>query len=148
MDTASERLVQEAIDTLSRDRTTLVIAHRLSTIQNADQIAVMKHGEVLELGTHNELLELGGYYSHLYAMQFSDQGPTEDEEAEKKRLYKETLVSTSHAIRDRLNSMLGSLSMILDDLVDSPEEEQEMLMESYESATDLLHLLEHLERNH
>lgn len=148
LDTASERLVQEAIDALSRDRTTLVIAHRLSTIQNADQIAVMKQGKVVELGTHDQLLEQSGYYSHLYSMQFSDQSPSENEEAEKLRLYKETLMSTSHAIRDRLNSMLGSLSMILDDLVDSPEEEQEMLLESYESATDLLHLLEHLESNH
>ncbi|MEM9215034.1 MAG: ATP-binding cassette domain-containing protein [Cyanobacteria bacterium P01_F01_bin.150] len=148
LDTASERLVQEAIDALSRDRTSLVIAHRLSTIQNADQIAVMKHGEVVELGTHAQLLDLDGYYSRLYALQFSDQKPVADAEAEKHRLYKETLVSTSHAIRDRLNSMLGSLNMILEDLVDSPEEEQEMLMESYESATDLLHLLEHLERNH
>ena len=169
LDTASERLVQEAIDELSRDRTTLVIAHRLSTIQNADQIAVMKQGEVVELGTHKQLLALEGYYSHLYSLQFSNQGPEKDtkhsskdplvttlmrrlgkadQEAEKKRIYQETLVSTSHAIRDRLNSMLGSLSMILDDLADNPEEEQELLMESHESATDLLHLLEHLERHH
>jgi ABC-type multidrug transport system fused ATPase/permease subunit len=60
LDTVSERLVQEAIDELSRDRTTLVIAHRLSTVRKADQIAVMDKGRVIELGTHEYLLRQGG----------------------------------------------------------------------------------------
>ena len=147
LDTASERLVQEAIDQLSRDRTTLIIAHRLSTIQNADQIAVMRQGEVVELGTHDELLAHDGYYSQLYALQFSRQAD-ENAQVHANLLFKEALSSASHTIRDRLNSIIGSLSMVADDLVDSPEEKQEMLTESYESATRLLHWLENLERNH
>lgn len=73
LDTVSERLVQQAIEELSRDRTTLVIAHRLSTIQKADQIAVLDKGRVVEVGTHTELLKKGGHYAQLHAMQFSEE---------------------------------------------------------------------------
>jgi subfamily B ATP-binding cassette protein MsbA len=76
LDTVSERLVQGAIDELSRDRTTLVIAHRLSTVQKADQIAVLDKGLVVESGTHTELLKQGGLYAQLYAMQFSSEPQT------------------------------------------------------------------------
>jgi subfamily B ATP-binding cassette protein MsbA len=73
LDTESERLIQDALTRLMRDRTTLVIAHRLSTIEHADQIAVMDQGKVIELGTHRELLETGGQYSALHRMQFHEQ---------------------------------------------------------------------------
>ena len=72
LDTASERLVQDALDHLSRGRTTLVIAHRLSTIRNADKIVVMESGRVVEQGSHNQLMAKGGAYARLVALQFGD----------------------------------------------------------------------------
>ena len=69
LDTESERLVQDALDNLMKNRTTLVIAHRLSTIKNADWIYVMHEGIVVEQGTHTELTALNGYYSRLCEMQ-------------------------------------------------------------------------------
>nr|WP_272913768.1 lipid A export permease/ATP-binding protein MsbA [Frateuria defendens] len=72
LDTHSERLIQQALQGLMRDRTTLVIAHRLSTIEGADQIAVMDQGRIVERGTHAELLALGGHYAALHRMQFHD----------------------------------------------------------------------------
>ena len=72
LDTESERLIQQALQRLMKDRTTLVIAHRLSTIEGADQIAVMDQGRIVERGTHTELLALGGHYAALHRMQFHD----------------------------------------------------------------------------
>ena len=69
LDTESERLVQEALENLMRNRTTIVIAHRLSTIRNADEICVMHEGEIVERGRHEELLNLNGYYKRLCDMQ-------------------------------------------------------------------------------
>ena len=69
LDTESEHCVQEALDRLMKDRTTLVIAHRLSTIRNADLICVMHEGRIVEHGTHDELIALGGQYKHLVDMQ-------------------------------------------------------------------------------
>lgn len=72
LDTESERLIQQALLRLMRDRTTLVIAHRLSTIEHADQIAVMDQGKIVEHGTHAELIALGGHYAALHRMQFNE----------------------------------------------------------------------------
>lgn len=69
LDTESEKLVQDALDNLMKNRTSLVVAHRLSTIKNADMICVFHEGEIVEKGTHDELLQLNGIYTKLYSMQ-------------------------------------------------------------------------------
>ncbi|MBO5522390.1 MAG: ABC transporter ATP-binding protein, partial [Roseburia sp.] len=72
LDSESEKLVQEALDQLMENRTTIVIAHRLSTIVNVDKILVMDKGRIVEMGKHEELLKKGGRYTELYRMQFQD----------------------------------------------------------------------------
>ena len=72
VDTRTEILIQEAMDALTKGRTSFVIAHRLSTIKNADLILVMKDGNVVETGTHDTLMELGGLYSEIYNSQFNN----------------------------------------------------------------------------
>ena len=70
IDTHSERLIQQALQTILRDRTSLVIAHRLSTIRSADRIVVMRAGEIIEIGAHDELIALDGIYADLYRMAY------------------------------------------------------------------------------
>ncbi|HKL76514.1 MAG TPA: ABC transporter ATP-binding protein [Halanaerobiales bacterium] len=73
IDTETEVLIQDALEKLTRDRTTIVIAHRLSTIQDADKIVVMHKGEIREVGDHQELLDKNGIYYDLYQLQYKDQ---------------------------------------------------------------------------
>jgi len=74
LDAASERMVQQALETLERGRTTLVIAHRLATVQHADRIVVLDRGTIVAEGTHAELMRQGGLYANLAALQFLDTG--------------------------------------------------------------------------
>jgi ATP-binding cassette subfamily B multidrug efflux pump len=72
IDTETEQLIQQAIERVMRNRTSIVVAHRLSTIQRADQIIVLHHGEIREQGTHQELLAQHGLYWKLYKLQYAD----------------------------------------------------------------------------
>jgi ATP-binding cassette subfamily B multidrug efflux pump len=79
IDTETEQLIQQAIERVMRDRTSIVVAHRLSTIQNADRIIVLHHGEIREQGTHQELLAERGLYWKLYKLQYADSSRTDYE---------------------------------------------------------------------
>ncbi|MEB3340407.1 ABC transporter ATP-binding protein [Okeania sp.] len=137
LDTVSERLVQEAIDKLSSDRTVLVIAHRLSTVQNADQIAVLDRGKLVEMGTHLELLAReGGYYHRLYSIQFGDQSEAD------KYIDQQVLAKASYEARGFLNTIIGSLTLLADEIVDTPEEKMELTEEAFRSSVSLLRTLE------
>ena len=72
LDSATEKQVQQAIDEMQKDRTTIIIAHRLSTVQKADRIIVLRRGEIIEQGSHKELLDANGEYAGLYKHQFED----------------------------------------------------------------------------
>jgi len=69
LDSQTEKKIQETLNDLAMDRTTIIIAHRLSTVRDADQIIVLDHGEIIEKGTHGELLEKKGKYFELYEAQ-------------------------------------------------------------------------------
>ena len=84
LDNESERLVQDALSRLMKDKTTLVIAHRLSTIRHADTILVMEDGSIVEKGTHEELLALEGKYHALYCTQLQQQDDGQAAELVKK----------------------------------------------------------------
>jgi ATP-binding cassette subfamily B multidrug efflux pump len=90
IDTETEQLIQQAIDRVMRNRTSLVVAHRLSTIQRADNIIVLHHGEIREQGTHQDLLAVHGLYWKLYKLQYSDPSrmTAAAEEEEEQPLYR------------------------------------------------------------
>ena len=96
LDNESEGLVQEALDRLMQNRTTVIVAHRLSTIKVAHRIAVLDQGRIVELGTHDELMELNGLYARLYSMQFRD--PEEELSA----LRAKTPVSENQYIEEKI----------------------------------------------
>ena len=75
LDVKSERLIQQALDSLVKNKTTFIVAHRLSTIKNADRILVLENGKIAEQGNHEQLIAKKGLYSKLYNLQFSESIP-------------------------------------------------------------------------
>ena len=142
LDTVSERLVQKAIDELSAERTTIVIAHRLSTIQNAEQIAVLSKGRVIEIGPHQALLAKKGLYAELYETQSTQ---LQDSSGLENDALMRSLRLTSYDTRTSLNSMLGSLSLLAEGLVEDEEEEYILTQNAFQEGLRLLAQLETLE---
>ncbi|KAI7858541.1 P-loop containing nucleoside triphosphate hydrolase protein [Circinella umbellata] len=102
LDTKSERIVQQALDVASENRTTLMIAHRLSTIRNADMIIVMKQGEVVEQGSHSELIEKNGTYADLVHKQLiALEQEEEQEKSDDSREYNVTPVDYDSVIDEK-----------------------------------------------
>jgi ATP-binding cassette, subfamily B, bacterial MsbA len=149
LDTVSERVVQAAIDDLSKERTTLVIAHRLSTVQAADQIAVLDQGRVVEVGTHNSLLQKDGYYKRLYSMQFgaevSDKHVADGKIINGQNVelltHNQNLLRIPHELRTRLNSTIGFLQLLLDE-TDNLQEREELIEELRKSTARVENIIE------
>ena len=93
LDNESEGLVQEALERLMANRTTLVVAHRLSTVRRADRIVVLARGEIVETGTHEELLARGADYRRLYELQFRDADAPEETPGDEYRLGRQRRVA-------------------------------------------------------
>lgn len=150
LDTVSERLVQEALEKLSQNRTTLVIAHRLSTVQKADKIVVLEKGEIVEIGNHQTLLEQGGHYAHLYSMQFADSENKTDKQGldERDQIIKyvqDSIREASYSIRSQLNGILGLLEISNFNFEESPTEKREFNSSLYQSSLTILRYIEMLE---
>jgi subfamily B ATP-binding cassette protein MsbA len=111
-------------------------------VQKADQIAVLDKGRVVEIGTHEELLKQGGYYTRLYSMQFDRDAKDILNDA-----VNDALVQASYEVRTHLNPLMGFLRLVVDDLVDSQGERQELTEEAYKSAVRLLRNLELIEEH-
>ena len=149
LDTVSEKLVQQAIDNLCRDRTTLIIAHRLSTIRNAHQIIVLDKGRVIESGTHQELLQKKGFYARLYSMQFKESQKSDRQRLAKKisdKLISQANLSLSYEIRNNLNSLLASLQLVNEGIVKDSQEQEKIIDESYQSAKNMLESIKKYEQ--
>ena len=144
LDTVSERLVQQALEELSRDRTVLVVAHRLSTIRNADQIAVMDQGRVVEVGTHGELLQRQGKYAQLWNLQFGEPAP--GEAAETPLIVGQPSGLTQVALNQMFSTLEVLETVLLESELGQTASTQANLatlsQEAYGAATDLLQVMQ------
>lgn len=150
LDTVSERLVQQALEELSRDRTVLVVAHRLSTVRNADQIAVMDQGRVVEVGTHGQLLQRQGKYAELWHMQFGNLDKSNPQAPQ-------VLATPALPTRAYLDQMMSILGLLEEQGFAQPKPESEprpamdtsidlWIQDAYDAARNLLQDLQRSEQ--
>ena len=150
LDTISESLVQSAIVELCRGRTTLIIAHKLEQIRQSDLILVLDRGRIIESGSHQELLKAGKLYARLYSMQFKQGNQSHSQKLAQKiaqKLISQANLRLSYDVRNNLNSLLGSLQLVSEGLVEDTQEQEKILDESYQSAKNLFDSLKKYEQS-
>jgi len=148
-DRASRELIQNALDILCRDRTTIVITNQLATIKNANRIIVLNKGKIIESGTHQQLLKTGSLYKRICAAQFKTSQQSHQQQLAKrisKKLARQTNNSLSYEIRNNLNSLLNYLQLVNEGLIEDEDEQSRILDESYQSAKNMLASLREYEK--
>ncbi len=146
---AERKLVQEALEQLCRDRTTIVITNRLSIIQKADRIIILDKGKIIESGTHQELLINGNLYKRIYAGQLKTSQQFRQQKLAQKiaqKLARQTNSNLSDEIRHNLNSLLDYLQLVNEGLIKDDREQERILDESYQSAKNMLASLKEYQR--
>lgn len=141
--------ILKVIETLCRERTTLIITKQLNLAQQADQILVFDQSKIIETGTHEQLLQQGDFYPRLYSMQFKiNQQSRQLKLAQKikQKLAQQTNHHLSLEIHSHLNTLLNHLDLISAGMLDGEEEQNKILDESYQSAKDMLASLREYER--
>ena len=148
-DKANRELIQNALDILCRDRTTIIITNQLATIKQADRIVVLNKGKIVESGTHQQLLKTGNFYKRMCSVQFKTSQQSHQQQLAKKiskKLARQTNSSLSYEIRNNLNSLLNYLQLVNDSSIEDEREQLKILDESYQSAKNMLASLREYEK--
>jgi len=144
-----QKTVQNALNELCRDRTTIVITNQLATIKKADRIIVLNKGKIIESGTHQELLKNGNLYKRMCSAQFKTSQQSHQQLLAKKiskKLARQANSNLSYEIRNNLNSLLNYLQLVNEGLIKDDQEQERILDESYQSAKNMLASLREYER--
>ena len=149
IDKPDRELVQNALDELCRDRTTVVITSRLTAIERADKIIILNKGKIVESGTHQQLLNHNGLYQRMCSAQFKSSQQSHQRRLAKKiskKLAHHANSSLSYDIRNNLNLLLDHLQLVNEGLIKDDLEQEKILDESYQSAKNMLASLREYER--
>ena len=141
--------IQEALDELCRDRTTIAITNHLATIKKADRIIILNKGKIVESGTHEQLLKNGNLYKKMCSAQFKTSQQSHQQKLAKrisKKLAHQTNNSLSVEIRNNLNSLLNYLQLVNEGSIKDEREQERILDESYQSAKNMLTSLREYEQ--
>ena len=144
-----QKTVQNALNQLCRDRTTIVITNQLATIKKADRIIVLNKGKIIESGTHQDLLKNGNLYKRMCSAQFKTSQQSHQQLLAKKiskKLARQANSNLSYEIRNNLNSLLNYLQLVNEGLIKDDQEQERILDESYQSAKNMLASLREYER--